>query len=109
MIRRPPRSTLFPYTTLFRSAHIAIRNFMPHLLLCPGSNTLTNSSKVQRFLGRPSVPGKAASIGSRAIVSFSVDATRRFHHLPLTGYLLGTTEVGDGIASEWSCFYRHYS
>src|SRR5256885_11913904 len=23
MIRRPPRSTLFPYTTLFRSCHIA--------------------------------------------------------------------------------------
>src|SRR5256885_4772661 len=23
MIRRPPRSTLFPYTTLFRSVHIA--------------------------------------------------------------------------------------
>src|SRR2546426_8653624 len=29
MIRRPPRSTLFPYTTLFRSC--AAR----HLLLCP--------------------------------------------------------------------------
>src|SRR5256885_7360986 len=31
MIRRPPRSTLFPYTTLFRSAwyvsHIVHRNF----------------------------------------------------------------------------------
>src|SRR2546429_5018334 len=25
MIRRPPRSTLFPYTTLFRSPHIVIR------------------------------------------------------------------------------------
>src|SRR5258708_26713834 len=25
MIRRPPRSTLFPYTTLFRSASIATR------------------------------------------------------------------------------------
>src|SRR5438874_4179532 len=24
MIRRPPRSTLFPYTTLFRSAHQAL-------------------------------------------------------------------------------------
>src|SRR3712207_8606712 len=24
MIRRPPRSTLFPYTTLFRSAHRAL-------------------------------------------------------------------------------------
>src|SRR5437868_15527172 len=25
MIRRPPRSTLFPYTTLFRSAHVQRR------------------------------------------------------------------------------------
>src|SRR2546430_11569311 len=24
MIRRPPRSTLFPYTTLFRSAHLSL-------------------------------------------------------------------------------------
>src|SRR5260370_18165533 len=30
MIRRPPRSTLFPYTTLFRSLHLA----GPHLSLC---------------------------------------------------------------------------
>src|SRR2546425_7068665 len=28
MIRRPPRSTLFPYTTLFRSAAIAIPSFL---------------------------------------------------------------------------------
>src|SRR3712207_8978804 len=27
MIRRPPRSTLFPYTTLFRSNHEAITSF----------------------------------------------------------------------------------
>src|SRR2546430_3962715 len=27
MIRRPPRSTLFPYTTLFRSAAAASRSF----------------------------------------------------------------------------------
>src|SRR3712207_8936698 len=25
MIRRPPRSTLFPYTTLFRSVHVGAR------------------------------------------------------------------------------------
>src|SRR5947209_16963758 len=24
MLRRPPRSTLFPYTTLFRSLHVAV-------------------------------------------------------------------------------------
>src|SRR3712207_9095626 len=26
MIRRPPRSTLFPYTTLFRSRHVSLRS-----------------------------------------------------------------------------------
>src|SRR2546422_6312976 len=31
MIRRPPRSTLFPYTTLFRSGHI----LKPELLAIP--------------------------------------------------------------------------
>src|SRR5258708_26433055 len=29
MIRRPPRSTLFPYTTLFRSAQLNGRNTLP--------------------------------------------------------------------------------
>src|SRR5258708_30745114 len=30
MIRRPPRSTLFPYTTLFRSARAAQSNLLPN-------------------------------------------------------------------------------
>src|SRR3712207_8354378 len=30
MIRRPPRSTLFPYTTLFRSHHDAVRHLVHH-------------------------------------------------------------------------------
>src|SRR2546422_8444393 len=30
MIRRPPRSTLFPYTTLFRSGHINFDDFRFH-------------------------------------------------------------------------------
>src|SRR2546428_7769049 len=35
MIRRPPRSTLFPYTTLFRSHHliVAVPGRSPRLLL----------------------------------------------------------------------------
>src|SRR3989440_12290383 len=28
MIRRPPRSTLFPYTTLFRSARVPVRTLV---------------------------------------------------------------------------------
>src|SRR2546429_8865347 len=31
MIRRPPRSTLFPYTTLFRSHHAVFDAVMDHL------------------------------------------------------------------------------
>src|SRR5260221_430090 len=38
MIRRPPRSTLFPYTTLFRSGRIAVpalaAGAMPEMLAC---------------------------------------------------------------------------
>src|SRR3712207_8058454 len=28
MIRRPPRSTLFPYTTLFRSVEVSVRHLL---------------------------------------------------------------------------------
>src|SRR2546430_17609931 len=31
MIRRPPRSTLFPYTTLFRSLYVKTKNFHWHV------------------------------------------------------------------------------
>src|SRR5260370_24418339 len=36
MIRRPPRSTLFPYTTLFRSLTLRISMLMVLLLLLSG-------------------------------------------------------------------------
>src|SRR5258708_26812896 len=40
MIRRPPRSTLFPYTTLFRSPCIA---GMPATSRCPSSSEASRS------------------------------------------------------------------
>ena len=39
MIRRPPRSTLFPYTTLFRSASTGVDNFGRQLGLSSSPNT----------------------------------------------------------------------
>src|SRR5256885_10380934 len=51
MIRRPPRSTLFPYTTLFRSAGLLARNAVEAGLrskpwvktsLAPGSRVVTD-------------------------------------------------------------------
>src|SRR3712207_7165170 len=38
MIRRPPRSTLFPYTTLFRSADAAGTDAHPHVTRPEGGN-----------------------------------------------------------------------
>src|SRR5256885_6833673 len=43
MIRRPPRSTLFPYTTLFRSAH-----FVVHEIYLPAAAQLAQARLAQR-------------------------------------------------------------
>src|SRR2546430_9948981 len=55
MIRRPPRSTLFPYTTLFRSFHAHdrdawIRDEQPGVLAgkCARADTRIRSAHVQR-------------------------------------------------------------
>src|SRR2546430_13611590 len=39
MIRRPPRSTLFPYTTLFRSEVVQVLLIEPAFKKCPRINT----------------------------------------------------------------------
>src|SRR2546422_2811433 len=46
MIRRPPRSTLFPYTTLFRSRGSAAR-ILPrrHVVGCPTDSTTTCATR----------------------------------------------------------------
>src|SRR2546427_3039015 len=49
MIRRPPRSTLFPYTTLFRSANVpVIGSFMLRFLR--GGENVTGAT-LTRFYG----------------------------------------------------------
>src|SRR5260370_33218865 len=44
MIRRPPRSTLFPYTTLFRSSRTEADRFTPAFLLVPASDYLIDDT-----------------------------------------------------------------
>src|SRR5438876_4650219 len=47
MIRRPPRSTLFPYTTLFRSC----QNLWPRLVWAAGCDPLYVQPRAPRFEG----------------------------------------------------------
>src|SRR2546429_6719703 len=65
MIRRPPRSTLFPYTTLFRSPKIDLPLIMPDDVLDaapppppPVAETAPPFAAAQRA---PAAPGGAAS------------------------------------------------
>src|SRR2546426_2841892 len=54
MIRRPPRSTLFPYTTLFRSGDVA------------GDATLDQGEIVETRHGSPARPSPVRRRGRRA-------------------------------------------
>src|SRR2546430_7627116 len=51
MIRRPPRSTLFPYTTLFRSPKIVVgrsearRNLQQRFIICSRAGEVTARSE----------------------------------------------------------------
>src|SRR2546426_3309411 len=57
MIRRPPRSTLFPYTTLFRSHHRAgvVALVRPGAILSPESGPLAPAVRADR---QPSEPDR---------------------------------------------------
>src|SRR5689334_24508911 len=76
MIRRPPRSTLFPYTTLFRSAespfackkHLNTNAY--HLLVCCGSD----DGRFLRFVFRVGASQVFHASASRQIhLSFRTD------------------------------------
>src|SRR2546425_3073335 len=55
MIRRPPRSTLFPYTTLFRSVQVRAR--LPGLrypsIVGPGVTTWSLAQYTSRMIEKP--------------------------------------------------------
>src|SRR5256885_11948855 len=62
MIRRPPRSTLFPYTTLFRSAAHALHDIALDRVLEPVR--VDDLAAVMRHgeLARPDLSGRAVDV-----------------------------------------------
>src|SRR2546427_7751834 len=70
MIRRPPRSTLFPYTTLFRSVAVALgassgeqRAFVPlgqlaKVEVAPGPNQVSRENGKRRVVITSNVRGR---------------------------------------------------
>src|SRR3712207_8332292 len=67
MIRRPPRSTLFPYTTLFRSATARDGRTAP-AAMTGGTLTITNVGVFGVDSGTPILnPGEAAILAFGAV------------------------------------------
>src|SRR3989449_7991592 len=67
MIRRPPRSTLFPYTTLFRSRH-GFRNALIPVITVLGLDTgnyLTGSILSETIFGWPRSEEHTSELQSR--------------------------------------------
>src|SRR2546426_2475120 len=60
MIRRPPRSTLFPYTTLFRSTYVISAALIFYILTIAGVYVLRakrpDAERPYRAFGYPIVP-----------------------------------------------------
>src|SRR2546430_5566329 len=51
MIRRPPRSTLFPYTTLFRSSSLSslrFRSRSPDVVRCPKPGAIGPTGRIRQ-------------------------------------------------------------
>src|SRR2546430_11199698 len=59
MIRRPPRSTLFPYTTLFRSGQA---RHLPHGFLAAGDRALLSAASGGGDLSRPADASRRWSV-----------------------------------------------
>src|SRR5256885_7719670 len=76
MIRRPPRSTLFPYTTLFRSAHFDQRRLISRSGRQDGGVTEGGRGRGLRGLG--DLQQRGADPGRRLDLALAVD--RRHQH-----------------------------
>src|SRR5258708_19706972 len=93
MIRRPPRSTLFPYTTLFRSA-TPPENITPSIPSSPGSASVSERpfpAEVQSLFLTEPLPGldrKSTRLNSsHQIISYAVFCLKKkktkkilYHH-----------------------------
>src|SRR3712207_7015306 len=66
MIRRPPRSTLFPYTTLFRSPRDAVYDYLSRVENLP--DWATEFARELRF-----EDGRATVVNGRGRFRFAID------------------------------------
>src|SRR2546422_2236874 len=93
MIRRPPRSTLFPYTTLFRSLHRAVRAHLEGGARGPGRRVLTARGVERRAPAEIGVARDRKSTrlnSSHGYISYAVFCLKKKNVAPVVAGLMGT-------------------
>src|SRR3712207_8604720 len=84
MIRRPPRSTLFPYTTLFRSATTSsARNVAPSATKCIATEVLPAPLDPMTSAAPPSTARSEEHTSElhHANISYAVFCLKKKHHI----------------------------
>src|SRR2546425_1951962 len=105
MIRRPPRSTLFPYTTLFRSGPSGSPSSR-----CRSRSSAPRWARGRGARGEPVVASGLEAVASCGCAQFQADDLRELPslHLAASGqrerveeaHQVGHFVVGDGVAAE---------
>src|SRR3712207_7627070 len=92
MIRRPPRSTLFPYTTLFRSAPQVERKTLKSIANPTGTPRIMLVAKATDMIRVGLTDRKSTRLNSsHANISYAVFCLKKKKHYNLIS-LLGSTE-----------------
>src|SRR3712207_6892530 len=95
MIRRPPRSTLFPYTTLFRSFRAGTYSLLPNLAIASHGPVLS----VTLFSRQPWADIRRVALedrkstrlnSSHANISYAVFCLKKKTHVSAPGTLVPT-------------------
>src|SRR5688572_23362039 len=103
MVRRPPRSTLFPYTTLFRSRRVCAMK--------KGCESMPESTEVFEWRGRSAVGADGEKLGGIEEIYLDAETQRPEWALVHTGMfggkssfmpLEGATSDGDRVRTPFS-------
>src|SRR5256885_10720576 len=65
MIRRPPRSTLFPYTTLFRSITVRTAPPRPRASTSPSADVGTDAEKLEAPMIAPELTPQESAVAQQ--------------------------------------------
>src|SRR5690348_17909639 len=95
MIRRPPRSTLFPYTTLFRSLHRLVDRGRADVQRA--AEDVREAQRVVHLVGKIRTPGGDHAIGrseehtsesSHPSISYAVFCLKKKNYIIITGRIV---------------------